>query len=91
MSPDQNDRAAQDGGVYLEFVRLGNAVRVNAVDAATGIETFITGPLNAPRVELERLAVARLKRLLSETDKPSTNTAGPKNKTPPVKGRGVII
>ena len=54
------DRPRQ-GEVYLEFIPLGNMVKVNAVDARTGEEVSIAGPRDAPRAELERTAVAKLR------------------------------
>ncbi len=48
--------------VYLEFFTLGRQVKVSAVDAATGIEISIFGPLNTSQSELERIAVAKLRR-----------------------------
>ncbi|HHK74735.1 MAG TPA: hypothetical protein ENJ57_06185, partial [Rhizobiales bacterium] len=49
------------GEVYLEFVPLGNMVKVSAVDATTGEEVSIAGPRNASRAELERTALAKLR------------------------------
>ncbi len=51
----------RQGEVYLEFIPLGNMVKVNAVDARTGEEVSIAGPRDAPRSELERTALAKLR------------------------------
>ncbi|MCC2111901.1 MAG: serine hydroxymethyltransferase [Hyphomicrobiales bacterium] len=46
--------------VIFEFVPLGRQVKVMAVDADTGIEVAIVGPVTAPRADLERLALRKL-------------------------------
>lgn len=47
--------------IYLEIVGIGNAVRVAAVDGVTGDEVVFQVPEHTSRVEIERLAVAKLK------------------------------
>lgn len=64
MRRTQGDRFAS-GTVYLEFTQIGDYQRVAAIDAATGIEVVVAGPLNAARHDLERLAAAKLKRRLA--------------------------
>ena len=46
--------------VYLEFVYLGSYVKVAAIDAESGLEVSIVGPLSTPSVELEKLALKKL-------------------------------
>ncbi len=53
------------GETYIEFVALGNMVRVIAVDAATGTEVTIVGPANAARADLERVALRKLRMVLA--------------------------
>lgn len=48
------------GEVYLEFQSVGNAVRVSATDAATGVEVVVVGPLSARQADLEKLALRKL-------------------------------
>jgi len=52
--------------VYFEFVKLGNAVKVTAIDSVTAIEVSVMGPANAAKSDLEKIALrkleARLKR-----------------------------
>ncbi len=50
--------------IYLEFIAVGRQVKVVAIDAATGTEISIFGPAGTPRAELQRIAVAKLKRRL---------------------------
>jgi hypothetical protein len=46
--------------IYLEFQIHGAFVKVTAIDPTTGLEAFITGPANAPRVTLEAAALRKL-------------------------------
>ena len=60
-----------DREVYFEFTAIGAAVKVVAIDSLTAIEVSITGPVNAPRAELQRVALQKLKsRLASDAAKP---------------------
>jgi translation initiation factor 1 (eIF-1/SUI1) len=51
--------------VYFEFTAIGSAVRVAAIDAASGTEVVIVGPSNASAADLERVATAKLKARLA--------------------------
>ena len=53
------------GEVYFEFRPVGNYMRVNAIHAATGFETFVLGPLTANRGDLQTLAWRKLKTSLA--------------------------
>jgi hypothetical protein len=50
--------------IILEWIDYGDVIRVNAVDAETGVEASATGPRAARRVDLERLALGKLARRL---------------------------
>jgi len=54
-----------EGTVLFEFVQLGRQMRVAAIDESTGIEVIIIAPLNAARSDMERLALAKLRRKLA--------------------------
>jgi hypothetical protein len=56
--------------VLFEFRQVGGAVRVAAIDAATGLEVTVMGPVTASRADLQRLALAKLKARLA-VQKPS--------------------
>jgi len=60
--PPSPDRGL--GEVIVEFVRNGPYLRCSAVHAATGLEASAVGPASDPKA-LERIAVAKLQRLLS--------------------------
>ena len=50
--------------IYIEFIELGNAVRVAAIDATSGEEVVIQAPKSSPRSEMERVVLAKLARKL---------------------------
>ena len=58
-----------DGGegreVLFEFTVVGAAVRVAAIDAATGIEVTVIGPAGAAQADLRRLALGKLRARLA--------------------------
>lgn len=62
----RRDSAASGGAVYFEFLTLGTTQKVTAIDAATGIEVVVLGPASATRHDLEKLALAKLKRRLAQ-------------------------
>ena len=57
------------GEVLFEFIQMGQQMRVAAVDEATGIEVVVITPLNATKLQMQRVAMAKLKRKL-EQDRP---------------------
>lgn len=56
---------AELGEVIIEFVRNGPYVKCSAVHTASGVEVSAIGPAAEPRA-VERVAVAKLKRVLSQ-------------------------
>ena len=51
--------------VYFEFIAVGNAVKVTAIDSLTGIEVSAMGPATAAQMDLKQLALRKLKARLS--------------------------
>ena len=51
--------------IYFEFVPIGNQVRVNALDAASGTEVMIIAPANASEDHMKKVAGAKLMRALA--------------------------
>jgi hypothetical protein len=47
--------------VYFEFVAIGNAVKVTAIDSLTAIEVSIMGPTSASQADLQQVALQKLK------------------------------
>ena len=56
--PDADPRP---GEIYIEFKQVGQAMKVTAVDAATGIEAVVMGPASAAQTDLQKVAVRKLK------------------------------
>jgi len=48
------------GEVIIEFVQVGNAVKVSAMDTESLTEVSIMGPLSATETELKRTVIAKL-------------------------------
>jgi NAD-dependent oxidoreductase involved in siderophore biosynthesis len=60
------ERGGKSGDVLFEFTQLGQQMRVAAIDAATSTEVVIIAPLTATRIQMQILALAKLKRKLGE-------------------------
>jgi hypothetical protein len=56
------------GEIYFEFTAIGRSVKVSAIDAATGTEVSIMGPVTAARADLQRLALQKLQARLKSGD-----------------------
>jgi uncharacterized protein DUF6898 len=56
----------QAGEILVEFVSLGNSVKVTAIDTASGIEASIVGPAGAPRSTLVSAAKRKLDFLMKK-------------------------
>ncbi len=54
--------------VLFEFTAIGNVTKVAAIDAQTGIEVSVMGPTHASRADLQKLALAKLRRRLNASD-----------------------
>jgi hypothetical protein len=54
------------GEIYLEFVVQGNAVRVTAIDKASGTEAVVMGPAGAARAALEAAALRKLRYVMQK-------------------------
>lgn len=50
--------------VLFEFTAIGAVMKVAAIDAATGIEVTVMGPSHASRADLQKLALAKLRKRL---------------------------
>jgi hypothetical protein len=60
--------ADPDDEILLELNRIGGAIEVRAVSAGDGLEVSFTAPANAARVDIERLARAKLAYVRSRGD-----------------------
>jgi len=52
--------------ILFEFVQVGQQMRVAAIDSATGIEVIVITPISANRIQMQQLALAKLRRKLGE-------------------------
>ena len=48
------------GEVLFEYIQLGNAMRVTAIDAATGTEVTVQAPLTLSHADMQQLAYRKL-------------------------------
>ena len=64
-----------DGEVYFEFVQLGQQMRVAAIDVATGTEVIVITPVSASKLQMQQVALAKLRKKLGESVRPAA--AGP--------------
>jgi hypothetical protein len=60
------DRGGTSGEVLFEFRQLGAQMRVVAIDARTGIEVVVSAPAAATPLQMQTLALAKLKRRLEQ-------------------------
>jgi hypothetical protein len=54
--------------VLFEFTAVGPVMKVQAIDAATGIEVMVMGPAHASRADLQKLALGKLRKRLESSD-----------------------
>jgi len=62
----EDGRGGRSGEVFFEFTQLGGQMRVAAIDAATATEVVIIAPLTATRIQMQNIALAKLRRRLAE-------------------------
>lgn len=62
--------------IIIEFMPVGNAVKVSAICENTGREVSIVGDRNAGKAELEMLAVRKLKYVMAKDEKPISYRRG---------------
>ena len=65
-----------DGEVYFEFVQVGQQMRVAAIDAVTGTEVIVITPVSANKIQMQQIALAKLRRKLGEAPRPPTASPG---------------
>ncbi|HVY50839.1 MAG TPA: serine hydroxymethyltransferase [Devosia sp.] len=52
--------------VYFEFTQIGGQMRVAAIDSRTGTEVIVIAPVTASQIQMQNLALAKLKRRLEQ-------------------------
>ncbi len=71
---DQKDGTSASGGgdpligreVFFEFLPVGESMKVTAVEAESGIEVVIAGPVRTAQTELERIALNKLRYVMRQ-------------------------
>jgi len=59
----------KSGEVFIERHQIGNIMRVNAIDVATGIEVTFQAPANTSAGDIDRMAINKLKYVLEKQKK----------------------
>jgi hypothetical protein len=54
--------------VLFEFTAIGAVMKVAAIDAQSGIEVTVMGPSHASRADLRKLALAKLRKRLENSN-----------------------
>ncbi len=57
------------GEVLFEFTPVGHSVKVVAIDVTTGVEVTVIGSRTVSQHELQRLAMRKLEKRISEVGK----------------------
>ena len=74
------NKAAGPHDVYFEFMQIGGQMRVAAIDAKTGIEVIVIAPVTATQIQMQNIALAKLKRRLES-----------QNQGPPKRASGLSV
>jgi hypothetical protein len=56
--------------IYVEFVIMGNTVKVTAIDSESGLEASVIGPAGAPRAALAEAARRKLEYVAKKKGQP---------------------
>jgi predicted acylesterase/phospholipase RssA len=56
--------------IIVEIQRIGNSLRVAAVDVATGTEVVFQAPANASRAAIDHLAASKLRYVMNKATAP---------------------
>jgi hypothetical protein len=64
--PPSGPASSRTGEVLFEFTQLGGQMRVAAIDGRTGIEVIVIAPVSATQVQMQNLALAKLRRRLEQ-------------------------
>lgn len=67
---------SQSGRVLFEFTQIGQQMRVAAIDEATCTEVVVIAPLTATPLQMQQLALGKLKRKLGQEPSPTSPGVG---------------
>ena len=78
---DKDDSEAARKEIYIEYKQVGQAMKVTAVDAETGVEVVIMGPASAAQTHLQKVAVKKLQmQLKKNSEQPDEEPPRPDSK-----------
>lgn len=78
---DKDDRAVARKEIYIEYKQIGQAMKVTAIDAETGMEVVIMGPASAAQAHLQKIAVQKLEmQLKKHSEQPDEEPQPPEPK-----------
>jgi hypothetical protein len=64
--PPSGQSSSDRAEVFFEFKQLGGQMRVAAIDGKTGIEVVVIAPVTATQIQMQSIALAKLKRRLEQ-------------------------
>lgn len=79
-----------DREIYVEIIRVGQALRVAAIDAETGLELVFQVPHNTPRAEIDHLARSKIAWKLKR-EAGETRETGERKRPDTGSGRGILV
>ncbi|MGV8832087.1 MAG: DUF6898 family protein [Devosia sp.] len=62
------------GEIFFEFSQVGRQMRVAAIDVDTGIEVIVITPVSATKMQMQQLALGKLRKKLAESGPPAVPT-----------------
>ena len=65
MAAGPDKRSSGPNEVFFEFTQISGQMRIAAIDAATGTEVVVIAPVTATQIQMQNLALAKLKRRLA--------------------------
>ncbi len=89
MGRDADPLAGRE--IILEWNEYGDVVRVNAIDAGSGVEASASGPRSAARYDLKKLALKGLARKLFGGASPFPDGPPDNKASGGAPGRGRIV
>ena len=63
-----DNKPSGPGEVFFEFKQIGGQMRAAAIDSSSGVEVVVIAPVTATQVQMQNLALAKLKRRLQQGD-----------------------
>lgn len=90
---DEADARSGAGGIrreiIFEFTPIGASVKVTAVDVTSGLEVSVIAPSSAARSELERIALQKLRYMLTRKTEEGADKKAPGDGHGP--GGGIVV